>query len=57
MNGVYILKLVLFLKALNCNAEDTYFSINGKKSLNTVSEKFISFTIDPAVLLTDLNIR
>ncbi|XP_063907710.1 uncharacterized protein LOC135125895 [Zophobas morio] len=36
--------------------DEAIYTINGKKSLHTVSEKFVSFSIDPAVLLTGLNL-
>lgn len=32
-------------------------NINGKKAVNVVSEKFLSISIDPAVLLAGVNLR
>lgn len=38
-------------------SEETLCTINGRKAINVVNEKFLSITIDPAILLTGLNIR
>lgn len=38
-------------------SEETVCTINGRKAINVVNEKFLSITIDPAILLTGLNIR
>ncbi|CAH0554437.1 unnamed protein product [Brassicogethes aeneus] len=39
-----------------CISEEEFFTINGKKVLNIVSERFLSFSLDPVVLLTGLNL-
>lgn len=36
---------------------ETFFNINGKKVLNYVSDKFLSISIDPAVLLAGVSLR
>nr|XP_001809953.1 PREDICTED: uncharacterized protein LOC100141957 [Tribolium castaneum] len=36
--------------------DESVFTVNGKKALHTVSDKFLSLSIDPAVLLTGLNL-
>ncbi|XP_044266264.1 uncharacterized protein LOC123012424 [Tribolium madens] len=36
--------------------DESVFTVNGKKALHIVSDKFLSFSIDPAVLLTGLNL-
>ncbi|GJQ75950.1 hypothetical protein Trydic_g18006 [Trypoxylus dichotomus] len=39
-----------------CYGEELICILNGKKYLNFVSDKFLSFTVDPVVLLSGINI-
>ncbi|KAJ3625935.1 hypothetical protein MTP99_016467 [Tenebrio molitor] len=39
-----------------CLADEAIYAINGKKGAHRVSDKFLSLSIDPAVLLTGLNL-
>lgn len=39
------------------SAQDVSVSINTKKALNIVGERFVSIVVDPLVLMSGLNIR
>lgn len=49
--------LVIVLYVHNSLSEEAFCTLNGKKALHKVNEKFLSISIDPAVLLTGLNLR
>lgn len=49
--------ILIFWNSINVKSEDVFATINTKKSLNMVDEKFISVVIDPMILLGELNIR
>ncbi|XP_071050785.1 putative leucine-rich repeat-containing protein DDB_G0290503 [Onthophagus taurus] len=51
---LYFWVFVNFVKLTS--GEESFCVLNGKKSVNYVSDKFISFVVDPTVLFTDLNI-
>lgn len=46
-------RLVVYLAALLsvCNAEDVVIQMFSKKPINVISDKYISFSIDPTELL------
>ncbi|KAI4461902.1 heparanase [Holotrichia oblita] len=56
MGNLQIIVLSICYFFLRINAEELVCHINGKKSLNFLSDKFLSFTIDPAILLSGVNI-
>lgn len=52
--------LLFFMLLFNfryINGEDVFATINTKRPLNVVDEKYISVVIDPMILLSGLNIR
>lgn len=51
-----LLMCIIFNWNYTC-AQDVAASINTKKSLNFVDNKFISIVIDPLILMSGLNIR
>lgn len=54
-NGSIIVLITVCVS--NCFAEEAFCSVNGKKALHKLNEKFLSISVDPAVLLTGLNLR
>lgn len=52
-----IIMLIVFSLIIFTKTEDSFYTVNTKKSLHRVSEKFLSVSIDPAVLLAGANLR
>jgi len=44
---------LIFLLIRLINAEDTLIQIQFRKPINVISEKFVSFSIDPKLLFDD----
>lgn len=53
----FYLSFFVFLIINNVRTEEDFCSINFKKVVNKVSDKFLSFSIDPVVLLSGFNLR
>lgn len=49
--------LTVFSLIAYTKPEDSFYTVNTKKPLHRVSEKFLSVSIDPAVLLAGVNLR
>lgn len=49
--------LIVISLIVSTQTEDSFYTVNIKKSLHQVSEKFLSVSIDPAVLLAGVNLR
>lgn len=49
--------LIVISLIVSTQTEDSFYTVNIKKSLHQVSEKFLSVSIDPAVLLAGANLR
>ena len=50
-----VILTVTFVSAIN--TEELSYLLNCRKPLQFVSDKFVSFVVDPAVLMSGLNIR
>lgn len=56
MKSFFSFLLLIFYLISEIVSDEFVSVLNGKKSLNHVSDKFLSFTIDPAILLSGLNL-
>ncbi|XP_066253298.1 calponin homology domain-containing protein DDB_G0272472-like [Euwallacea similis] len=52
----FLIIFTIFILPLEINTEDVFYTINTKRPLYQVSEKFLSVSIDPAVLLAEVNL-
>lgn len=49
-------QIIFFLQLFLIKGEEALFTLNEDESINTVSDKFISFSVDPAILFSGLSI-
>ncbi|XP_066139321.1 uncharacterized protein [Euwallacea fornicatus] len=52
----FLIIFTIFILPLEINTEDAFYNIITKRHLYQVSEKFLSVSIDPSVLLTEVNL-
>lgn len=53
----FFVQILFILNVSFSYEDDIVFTIDEDNPINIVNDKFISFTVDPAILLTDFNIR